>query len=74
MLTGEWQAEQPTWMRFVRDGGRLEEVPEPHRSDKVCYFASKVRPANDRSALEICKPQGLGNHQLRAPITVYIYF
>ena len=39
-MTAEWQAEQHGWVRFVRTGGALKDVPLAHRRDQVCFYAS----------------------------------
>ena len=51
MLTPAWQEEQRSWLQKVRDGGRLEEVPPPHRTDKVCYYAFMIGTKQHRSRL-----------------------
>jgi hypothetical protein len=35
-----WMKEQEVWIKFVKEGGLLSDVPAIHRRDKVCFYAS----------------------------------
>ena len=42
MTYDEWAKDNKTWVKFVKEGGKLQDVPVIHRRDEVSFWATRM--------------------------------
>jgi len=42
MTYDEWAKDNKGWVKFVKEGGKLANVPEIHRRDEVSFWATRM--------------------------------